>query len=666
MKKKIVWIGLAVVALGAAVLLVLNSGLLQKSEDETLDSFTAAYEKQNFDGLYGYVSDEAKGSYSEEEVVDRSAQVFDSLGVEQVTLDNLEESESGSDDNSKKYTGELTMDTAYGELKRDYEILLSYDDEAGDWFVEWTPDMIIPGLADNELNIEPLNGERGEILDRDGEQLAFNGVKETVGYTAGSTNEEDILSLADELEMSEESLENLFDQEWISDGMFVPIKDAHRFTEEEKQKFSDNGLSVTESPAREYALDNATYHLLGHVGEVTQEEMEAGEGYQSGDIIGKRGIEKLYEEKLRPEHGYNISIVDGNGEEVENLFSKEPEDGEDVELTIDNEIQQTIYSNLEDDSGASVAMDPSNGDMLATVSYPSPSPYDFMFGISQSDYDALNEDEDNPLLNKFNRATSPGSTQKMLTSIVAMNSEGFDKNATRTITGKGWQKDGSWGGYQVNRYHEIDGEFDLKRALTYSDNIYMAQTALDLGAETFVQGMEDLGIGHVYDTDYPIYTSQVANEETIDSDIQLADTAYGQGQLMISPIQITSIYSAIINGGDVYTPHILKESEDEVQIEGISSQENLNYLEEAMRAVVTENHPDDTERDYAEFAGKTGTSENKVSQESRGSETGWFIGYDQGEKDMMMSLYVEDVEDRGMSEYTAGKFAEIHDDLNEE
>src|SRR5699024_8005856 len=117
---------------------------------------------------------------------------------------------------------------------------------------------------------------------------------------------------------------------------------AHRFTEEEKQKFSDNGLSVTESPAREYALDTATYHLLGHVGEVTQEEMEAGEGYQAGDIIGKRGIENLYEEKLRPEHGYNISIVDGSGEEVENLFSKEPEDGEDVELTIDSEIQQTI------------------------------------------------------------------------------------------------------------------------------------------------------------------------------------------------------------------------------------------------------------------------------------------------------------------------------------
>lgn len=666
MKKGLVWIGLAVVMIGAGIFFLINSGLLQKSEDETLNGFTEAFQEQNFSGLYGFVSDDAKNSYSEEDVVNRNEQVFNELGAKDVKLENLQESEEETEDNRKKFTGDLTMDTAYGELKRDYEILLSYNEDKDDWFVEWTPDMIIPGLADNQLKVDSINGERGEILDRDGEALAFNGVKETVGYTAGTTDEADVLSLSDELEMSEESLQDLFDQEWIDDGMFVAIKDTNRFTEEEKQKFSENGLSVTESPAREYALDNATYHLLGYVGEATKEEIEAGEGYQSGDIIGKRGIEKLYEEKLRPEHGYSVAIVDQNGEEVESLFSKEAVDGENVELTIDKEVQQTIYSNLEEDSGASVAMDPENGDMMAAVSYPSPSPYDFMFGISQSDYDALNEDEDNPLLNKFNRATSPGSTQKMLTSIIAMNSEGFDKDATKNISGKGWQKDASWGGYQVNRYHEIDGEFDLKRALTFSDNIYMAQTAMELGSDTFVQGMKDLGLGHEYDTDYPIYTSQVSNDGMLDNDILLADTAYGQGELMISPIQITSIYGAIINGGSIYTPHILKESEDEVQIEDIASQDNLDYLEEAMRAVVTENHPDDTERDYAEFAGKTGTSENKVSQDKGGSETGWFIGYDQNKKDMILSLYVEDVEDRGMSEYSAQKFAEIHDDLNEE
>lgn len=84
-----------------------------------------------------------------------------------------------------------------------------------------------------------------------------------------------------------------------------------------------------------------------------------------------------------------------------------------------------------------------------------------------------------------------------------------------------------------------------------------------------------------------------------------------------------------------------------------------------MRNVVTDYHAEDAERDYASFAGKTGTSENKMSQDTRGSETGWFIGYDQDAEDMMMSIYVEDVEDRGMSEYSATKFAEIQDDYRE-
>src|SRR5699024_8564339 len=157
-----------VVVIAAAGFLVLSSGLLQKSEDETLDGFTAAYEEENFDELYGYVSDESKDSYSEGEVVDRNAQIFDSLGVEQVTLDNLAESEAGSGDSSKKYTGELTMDTAYGELQRDYEILLSYDDEAGDWFVEWTQDMIVPGIVGNVFDIVSLNGVRGDIIVKGG------------------------------------------------------------------------------------------------------------------------------------------------------------------------------------------------------------------------------------------------------------------------------------------------------------------------------------------------------------------------------------------------------------------------------------------------------------------------------------------------------------------
>lgn len=544
------------------------------------------------------------------------------------------------------------------------EVVFSEDDDG--WHVNWSPDLIIPGLEGHTIDFNFTQGVRGEILDNAGEPLAFNGHKEVVGYTAGDITEEELTGLSDALEISEENLSDAFNAEWIEDGMFVPLKEAHRFSDSEKTVFSESSLQIQEQPSREYTLEEDAFHLIGYVGEITADELENMEGRMPGDIVGKRGLEQLYDERLQPDAGYTISLIDEYDRESEVLFQEDAADGEDLTLTIDGNLQSVIYDALEEDSGASVAMKPDNGDLLAAVSYPSPSPYDFMFGLSQADFEEMDTDESYPLLNKFHRATSPGSTQKILTSLVALNTEGFDRDSEREISGRGWQLDESWGGYSVNRYHVEDGMFDLDRAITSSDNIYFAQTALDIGAERFTEGMEALGIGEEYDTDYPIYTSQVANEGSIDRDILLADTAYGQGELMISPIQITAIYSGVVNGGNIYVPHVLEESEDEIQVENIADADDLNYLESAMRSVVTDYHADDTERDYASFAGKTGTSENKVSQETRGSETGWFIGYDQDTKDMMLSLYVEDVEDRGMSEYSAGKFSEIQDAYREQ
>lgn len=660
------WIGIIigiVVFAGLAFVVLFNfTNIFQASEDESLNDYISNYEAGNYEEIYESLNEETQDQYDPEDVTERYQKLYEDLGVEAQSIENLELNEENSTDYNKIYEGDWTVDSAYGELTRDIEISLLYNEEENDWHVEWTPDMIIPELGSHVLDFNFSQGERGEIQDKSGEPLAFNGHKEVVGFIAGEITEEDLTDLSDELEIGEESLESTFNQEWISEGMFVPVKEDNRFSDEDKADFEDNNLQVREQPAREYALDAATFHLLGYVGQVNAEELEDSDYLSSGEVTGKRGLEQLYDERLQPKSGYEIAIMDDNGNVIDTLFSEEAEDGTDVVLTIDKDLQEIIYNELEDDSGSSVALDPENGDMLATVSYPSPSPYDFMFGISQEDLEELQEDEENPLVGKFNRTTSPGSTQKILSALVALNTDEFDRDETREITGGSWQQDDSWGGYTVNRYHEEDGEFDLDRAVTSSDNIYFAQTMLELGPERFVEGMEELGIGEAYDSDYPIYTSQVANDETIENDVLLADSAYGQGELMISPLQITAIYAGVINGGDIYVPHILADSEDEIQVEDIASEDDLNYLESAMRSVVTDYHANDMERDYASFAGKTGTSENKMSQDTRGSETGWFIGYDQDSKDMMLSLYVEDVEDRGMSEYSAQKFADIQDE----
>ncbi|HIV82502.1 MAG TPA: penicillin-binding transpeptidase domain-containing protein [Candidatus Salinicoccus merdavium] len=663
------WIGIiigVIAVLAVTVIVLFNfTNIFQANEDEALNEYVSNFEEGSYEEIYENLSAEHREEYSAEDVTERYEKLYEDLGVEKREINNLELDEENSTDVHKIYDGEWAIDSAYGELTKDIEVSLLYNEEENDWHVEWTPDMIIPELGNHVLDFNFTKGERGEIQDKSGEPLAFNGHKEVVGFIAGEVEEEDLTALSDTLEISEESLESTFNQEWISEGMFVPIKETHRFSDEDKAGFEENNLQVQEEPAREYELDAATFHLLGYVGGVNAEELEESDYLSEGDVTGKRGLEQLYDERLQPKSGYEIAITDDSGNVVETLFNEAAEDGSDIVLTIDKELQEIIYSEMEDDSGSSVALDPANGDMMATVSYPSPSPYDFMFGISQNELEELQNDDENPLVGKFNRTTSPGSTQKILSALVALNTDGFDRDATREISGKSWQQDDSWGGYSVNRYHVEDGAFDLDRAITSSDNIYFAQTMLELGGERFTEGMHALGIGEEYDTDYPIYTSQVANEEPIENEVLLADSAYGQGELLISPIQITSIYAGVINGGDIYVPHILADSEDEIQVENIADEDDLDYLESAMRSVVTDYHASDMERDYASFAGKTGTSENKMSQDTRGSETGWFIGYDQDSKDMILSLYAEDVEDRGMSEYSAQKFADIQDEYRD-
>ncbi|WP_052255215.1 penicillin-binding transpeptidase domain-containing protein [Salinicoccus sp. YB14-2] len=663
------WIGIiigVIAVLAVTVIVLFNfTNIFQANEDEALNEYVSNFEEGSYEEIYENLSAEHREEYSAEDVTERYEKFYEDLGVEKREINNLELDEENSTDVHKIYDGEWAIDSAYGELSKDIEVSLLYNEEENDWHVEWTPDMIIPELGNHVLDFNFTKGERGEIQDKSGEPLAFNGHKEVVGFIAGEVEEEDLTALSDTLEISEESLESTFNQEWISEGMFVPIKETHRFSDEDKAGFEENNLQVQEEPAREYELDAATFHLLGYVGGVNAEELEESDYLSEGDVTGKRGLEQLYDERLQPKSGYEIAITDDSGNVVETLFNEAAEDGSDIVLTIDKELQEIIYSEMEDDSGSSVALDPANGDMMATVSYPSPSPYDFMFGISQNELEELQNDDENPLVGKFNRTTSPGSTQKILSALVALNTDGFDRDATREISGKSWQQDDSWGGYSVNRYHVEDGAFDLDRAITSSDNIYFAQTMLELGGERFTEGMHALGIGEEYDTDYPIYTSQVSNEEQIENEVLLADSAYGQGELLISPIQITSIYAGVINGGDIYVPHILADSEDEIQVENIADEDDLDYLESAMRSVVTDYHASDMERDYASFAGKTGTSENKMSQDTRGSETGWFIGYDQDSKDMILSLYAEDVEDRGMSEYSAQKFADIQDEYRD-
>lgn len=124
-------------------------------------------------------------------------------------------------------------------------------------------------------------------------------------------------------------------------------------------------------------------------------------------------------------------------------------------------------------------------------------------------------------------------------------------------------KDKSWGGYNVTRYEVVNGNIDLKQAIESSDNIFFARVALELGSKKFEKGMKKLGVGEDIPSDYPFYNAQISNKN-LDNEILLADSGYGQGEILINPVQILSIYSALENNGNINAPHLLKDTKNKV------------------------------------------------------------------------------------------------------
>lgn len=295
--------------------------------------------------------------------------------------------------------------------------------------------------------------------------------------------------------------------------------------------------------------------MTGYVRAITAEELKKKkEGtYSDTSNIGIAGLENVYEGKLRGTTGWKI-YVPQTGEVI---AEKKAKDGEDLHLTIDIKTQTKLYDELKDDSGAAVALQPKTGETLALVSAPSYDPNGFIFGWSDKEWKKLNKDKNNPFSAKFNKTYAPGSTIKPIAAAIGIKNGTLKADEKKTIKGKEWQKDSSWGGYSVTRVSERLQQVDLENALIMSDNIYFAQNALDMGADTFTKGLKTFGFSEDVPYEFPIQKSSIANDK-LDSDILLADTGYGQGQMQMSPLHLATAYTPFVDNGDLVKPTLIK------------------------------------------------------------------------------------------------------------
>ena len=392
--------------------------------------------------------------------------------------------------------------------------------------------------------------------------------------------------LAKEFQMSLEEIESKLNASWVRPDLFVPIgalpKDAN---ERIGHLTSLPGVMAQKKSARVYPFKEAAAHLVGYIGNISQEELEERkeEGYHQNSILGKAGLELLYEKQLRAVDGKAIRIVDEGNNIKKTIVQREPQDGQDIQLTIDSVLQRNIYREMKGEKGSSVAFNPRTGEVLALVNSPSYDPNQFILGMSNEQWKQLNEDKDQPLLNRFSSTYAPGSIFKPITAAVAIEKGVLDPDQPISISGLKWQNHPSWGDYYVTRVNNITSPLDLKDALVYSDNIYFAMAALELGEESMMEGGEAFGMGESIPFEFPIRSSQMVNEQ-FSGEIQLADSGYGQGEVAVSPLHISIMYSAFLNDGNMVQPTLLKQPEGTVKIwkEGILSAETANLIRDAL------------------------------------------------------------------------------------
>ncbi|MGJ1011942.1 penicillin-binding transpeptidase domain-containing protein [Enterococcus casseliflavus] len=644
--KRFVWLALP------AALLVLGGGyygytVYQDRQEEAaakkaLTSFIDALADQKYSDLPAFVSEDSLAStgFTADEVSAKYEAIFTGIGAESFKASGIEvtPNDKDSDQFNFQYNGSLT--TSLGELTE-----LSYsgtitvaDNEAK---IDWSPQLIFPGMeGQDKVSISVDNATRGEILDRNNEPLAENGTLYQLGVVPGQLGTGDektanIKTIAERFDLTEEAINQALGQSWVQDELFVPLKIIEPTDE------MPTGTSLKETTGRTYPLGEAAAQLIGYLGNVTAEDIEKDETLASNGQIGRSGLEAAFDKELRGENGGKIAITDEDGAEKVVLLEKERVDGKDIQLTIDAQAQKTAFDSLQNQAGATVVTEPKTGDLLVLASSPSYDPNKMTQGISQEDYNAYEQNEDLPFISRFATAYAPGSTFKAITGAIGLENGTIDPTQSIAIDGLKWQKDSSWGDYFVTRVTDV-ASVNLKDALVYSDNIYMAQQTLSMGEDAFRDGLSKLIFGETLDLPIAMNPAQISNEDSFNSDILLADTGYGQGELLLNPIQQAAIYSVFANQGKLVYPRLVKEAEQKDK--EVFKAETIDQINQDLTAVVSD--PNGTAHSLAALniplAAKTGTAEIKEKQDEKGQENSFLFAFNSQDQGFLMVSMLED------------------------
>jgi len=472
----------------------------------------------------------------------------------------------------------------------------------------------------------------------------------------GAIPQEIIVKLAGILNIPVDEIQTKLTQ---NKGKFDPVRIKSNIgpeivTKIEERRAELPGVVIEIQPIRSYVNRELGAHLFGYVSEINDVQLEKSkaDGYKTGDIVGKFGLEQVYDRELRGTDGGDQVEVDVNGRPVSVLGKKETIPGKNLVLTIDYRIQKAAEVAIDEQlaylqtktefrnakAAAAIAMNPKTGEILAMVSRPTFDPNLFAGGISSKDWKLINENPNNPMDNKvISGEYPPGSTFKIVTGTAALELGKVTPEEKILDTGKHWLID------KGNAEGEALGWINFKEALSKSDNVYFYEMGNRLGIDNLEKYARMFGLGAFTGINLPgesdgLVANKRYKEKNYGEDWYLSETfdaAIGQGFQLATPLQMAVVMSEIANGGHRYRPYLVSKitapsgevaktfAPEEVGQISISPG-TLNLIRESLKDVALEGGTGfEAFRDFpVSIAGKTGTAEN-----SHGSDHGWFIAY---------------------------------------
>ena len=442
----------------------------------------------------------------------------------------------------------------------------------GFWFLQVVQHEKYRELAENNHQRSiALSAPRGVVFDRDGRVLVENRYSLNISLVREQVEdlEASIALLAEVAGVLSSALWSVVERHRRDPAYraVVLIRDASlgQVAAVAAHALELPGLFVQQLPTRYYPAGEVAAHLFGYVGEVSEAQLANAEfqTVRSGSVVGKSGIEQTYNQFLMGRDGARRVVVDSIGREIDTIGEVAPNEGRQLQLTLDYDLQQAAEDAfaVAGFNGAAVVLDPRSGEILSLVSLPAYDPNAFALGIDQDTWSALNEDTLRPLNNRALQGRySPGSTFKIAMAVAALE-EGIVTPDFRVSCGGGGTFYGRF--YQCHTTH---GSVDMREALEQSCNTYFYTLGEMMEIDQIHKWATALGLGELSGLDLPhevqgLVPSTAWKREARGEPWYPGETisvAIGQGAVSVTPISMAVMMATLANGGTRVTPHLLK------------------------------------------------------------------------------------------------------------